>query len=174
MRTVIDAPFRSALRPAPYLTAMLLGLACGLRSQLPMALLARAVARDDFCEGRAIAAPLRGRGGRVATLAGASELVADKLPFVGSRTERGPLVARAVLAGAAGVLVAVDRRCGPVTAAGVAGLAAGAALASARVGHGIRARLARDGALPDPVLGAIEDGVALTIGLVAMRVYQRG
>jgi uncharacterized membrane protein len=140
------------------LGAALLGAATGLRSQSGIA--AVEVGKDT--EG--LPAMLAGPRARAVVTAGAlGELVIDKLPKTGSRLEPEPLAARIVLGGLAGGQLA-RARCHPALPA--AGLAALAALISAKVGHDTRMALAKR--LGDPVAAVMEDTVTLGLAFVAI------
>ena len=124
------------------------GAASGLRSFSALAALA--------ARGR-----LGGRWSRPAMLcAAAVELVADKLPATPARVEPGPFAVRLATGALAGGRVG-----GPRGAAAGALTAAVASVAAYRARRAIGPRLG----VPDPVIGAAEDVVALGIaGLVAM------
>ena len=146
-----------------------LGVVGGLRSQLPLALLALA-ARSGRFAADARDAPLRWLRHRAATvglgLAAAGELVGDKLPMVPPRIEPPSLIGRS----ATGALVgaAVARESGqpllPGTLVGVAG-----AIAGSYGGYYARRGLGRLTGLPDPFWGGVEDVVALGLGALAVR-----
>jgi uncharacterized membrane protein len=147
------------------LSAGLLGVVAGLRSQLPGAVLAARGLEPTH-------GPLKllgsGVGRRVAYVAAVGELVADKLPATPSRVERGALVQRTISGALAGGALA--------SATGVRGarlvlpvLAGGAgAWAGAWGGYlARRAAVARTG-LPDPVVAVAEDLLAVGLGLTAV------
>jgi uncharacterized membrane protein len=94
----------------------------------------------------------------VAPLALTGELVADKLPSTPSRLEPTGLTARVASAALAGAVIArsTDQ---PVPLAAM--VASAAALASARVGHDLRA--AASDRLPPCAVAAAEDGLALAL-----------
>lgn len=147
------------------LTAGLLGVVAGLRSQLPNAVLAaRGLEPAD--------GPLRllgsGAGRRAAYLAAVGELVADKLPATPSRVEPGPLVGRVVsgaLAGAAFASAAGVRgaRLVPPAVAGALG-----AYAGTWGGYLARRTAVERSGLPDPVVAAGEDLLAVGLALAAL------
>jgi uncharacterized membrane protein len=140
------------------LGAALLGAATGLRSQSGIA----AVAGGRDTEG--LPAVLAGPGARAVVTAGAlGELVIDKLPKTGSRLEPGPLAARFILGGLAGGQLARARHHPALPAAG---LAAMAALISAKVGHDLRVALAKK--LNDPVAAVLEDAATVALALAAI------
>jgi uncharacterized membrane protein len=139
-----------------------------MRSQLPLALLAVAARRDRAEDGAAAPAGFLGsdRAALGFGLAAVGELVGDKLPFTPSRLDPLPLAGRLGFGGAAGAVVARAAG-GPA----ILGLAAGAAGGLLGAFGGYRARVAagRATGVPDPVWGAVEDAVAVSIGLLAVR-----
>ena len=116
------------------------------------------------CSGLGALALQRRLGGprvRIAILAGAAgELVIDKLPFVPPRIEPPQLAGRMGAGALAGHRVA-----------GPQGAAAGAvaALGSAFATYHARRMLAERLPVPDPVLGAAEDALALGCAALATR-----
>ncbi len=120
--------------------AALLGAASGLRTfAAPAALVLR---------GRLV----RNRARFVLLAAAAGELAADKSPAIPPRTDPSPLAGRAVAAAVSGNAVG-----GPPGA----GVAAATAVAAAYAGMEARAWLVTRFELPDAVIGAAEDLVAL-------------
>ncbi|MBA2598140.1 MAG: DUF4126 family protein, partial [Chloroflexia bacterium] len=87
-----------------------LGVVAGLRSQLPLALLALAAGRGYFNVGAH--APLRLLGEpvarRVLGLAAIGEFVGDKLPMTPSRLSPGSFAGRLLFGGLAGAAVAAE------------------------------------------------------------------
>jgi uncharacterized membrane protein len=172
-RTVLttreDEPRRSQMPTTTPLTrALLLGAVAGMRSQLPLALLGLETYRGRFDPGRSRLARRLDRPGGVIALGVASlgEIVGDKLPATPSRTRPGPFTGRVAIGTVAGA--AVYRDAGrPVVCGAVAGglAAAGGTLAFARA----RAALGRRTPVPDLAWGAVEDVLALTLGLLAVR-----
>ncbi len=155
--------------PTPVaLRAALLGVVAGMRSQLPFALLAVAARQDRV--GSAAAEPTGILGSdRVLVgsgLAAAGELIGDKLPFTPSRLAPLPLAGRIGFGGAAGALLA--RRSGGSALLGAAAGAAGSLL-GAFGGYQARVFAGRATGVADPVWGAAEDVVAVSIGLLATR-----
>ena len=135
---------------SPFPRALLLGAVAGMRSQLPIALLGLEGARGRFDPGRSwLARRLATPGGvAAAVLASVGELVGDKLPVIPDRTRPGPFTGR----------VAIGTLVGAVAAAA-------SALALIRA----RTALARRTAVPDRAWGVVEDALALTLGLLAIR-----
>ena len=112
---------------------------------------------------RAMAGPMalaRRHGGTAARVLGVlsgAEMIADKTPFVGNRTDAVPLAGRAVMGGLAGAYIAYEYR-ENVVAGGLLGAAA--AIAAAHLAFQIRTRLP----VSNVAAGALED--AVVIGLV--------
>jgi uncharacterized membrane protein len=151
----------------PPARSLLLGFVTGIRSQVPVALLAIRAERGDFDPGpgrlaRQFATPRSVRG----SLAGAgAELLADKLPVTPRRTTTGPFLQRLVTGGVIGAAVHYDagrpRALGALL--GAAGAGAGAYLATrARVAVAERTRL------PQPLLGVAEDLFAVGLALAVI------
>jgi uncharacterized membrane protein len=154
----------------PPARAALLGFAAGLRSQVPVALLAVETQRGRFDPGAGRLARRFGstEGVLGAVLAFAGEVVADKLPATPSRTTIGPFLQRLATGGTIGAAVHYDA--GRPRALGALLGAAGAG-AGAWAGSRARTLAAEHTPLPGPLLGAIEDLV--TIGL-AVAVLEAG
>jgi uncharacterized membrane protein len=162
---------RVAVSPPPLpppVRALLLGVVAGLRTQLPVALLAVEAERGRFDPGagrlaRRFASP---EGALGAVLAAAGELIVDKLPLTPDRTDAGPLLGRLVAGAAVGSAVHYDA--GHPRALGALAGAAGAALGSVG-GARVRAALADRSSLPQPLLGAVEDlfAVGLAVAVIA-------
>ena len=112
-----------------------------------------------------------GRGAPFARTAAAAvlgtELVFDKLPTTPSRLDPKPLGGRLLFAGVGGAVLARSRRTSVIAAAAIA---AGAALAAARVGHDARVACARR--MPDTVVAVIEDAVAIWLAAWASAGYK--
>ena len=151
-----------------YTSAALLGVVAGMRSQMPLALLAVKASQGRFAADAGLPlcllrsrAALLGLGGF--TIA---ELIADKLPFLPSRHELGPMAGRVVLGGVAGA--ALTHEAGQSALAGAALGAVGAGLGTDGAYHA-RVALGQATGVPDPVLGAVEDVLAIGLGLLALR-----
>ena len=146
----------------PPARAVLLGFATGLRSQVPVALLAIESQQGRFDPGAGRLARRFGSSEGVAgSLVGfAGELVADKLPNTPRRTTLGPFLQRLATGATVGAAVHYDAgRSRPLGAVlGAAGAGAGA-----WAGTSARAFVAERTRLPGPLLGAAEDLV--TVGL---------
>jgi hypothetical protein len=129
--------------------AALLGVASGMRSTAGLGVL--------LLRGESRAAVKA-----AAVVAVGAELVLDKLPVTGSRLEAPGLIGRVTFAAIGGALVARGSGLGAVPAAVVA---AGAALASAKAFHDLRALA--DRRLPDPAVAVAEDTLALGVATLA-------
>jgi len=136
-------------------SSVLVGSASGLRSQMGLAAVVLRADKDGLPSSLRTSAAAR----LVAVAAGA-ELLADKSARIPDRLRPGPLVARLVLGGLAGGLLAHAEK-GPVVPA--AALGSAAALLAAKVGHDLRARAARG--VPDRVVAAAEDGLAIALAV---------
>jgi uncharacterized membrane protein len=151
----------------PPARAVLLGFVTGLRSQVPVALLAIESQQGRFDPGAGRLArrfgSSEGVAGSLVALAG--ELVADKLPVTPRRTTSGPFLQRLATGGTIGAAVHYDAgRSRPLGALlGAAGAGAGA-----WAGTQARAFLAERTRLPGPLLGAAEDlfAVGLTVAVI--------
>lgn len=148
--------------------AAALGFVAGLRSRMPLALLAVAANRGDGGRlGESPVAMLRkpailtGLG-----LAAAGEAIADKLPVTSSRLEAAPLGGRLFFGALSGSFLSRDRRA-PI----VVGAALGAvgALAGSYAGYHARGYLGRVTGLPDALWAGVEDAAAFGLGLLATR-----
>lgn len=132
----------------------------GLRSMAAPALLSRAVRRGDLegLQDTPFAALGSARISTALQLLMIGEMVADKTPFIPSRTSAPALLGRAfsgALAGAA-LFVAGERR--PISGAVLGALSAGAA---AYAGEQFRAQGTRKLGVPDQVLALLEDCIVL-------------
>ncbi|MEP7189696.1 MAG: DUF4126 family protein [Roseiflexaceae bacterium] len=147
--------------------ALLLGVVAGLRSQLPGALLALAVRQGRLPHGQRI--PLRWLGARwglpAAALAAGGELIGDKLPITPSRLSPAPLIGRLVSGGAAGAAIADATGQSAIT--GVALGVVGAAIGSV-AGYYARASLSTATGIASPILGIVEDIIAIGLGQLAI------
>jgi uncharacterized membrane protein len=134
--------------------SMLLGAASGLRSQLGVATV---VARSDSSLPQIFRHPLTRR---LLLVAAAGELIADKLPATPSRLAPPGIAGRLLLGALAAGLFAETQRAPWRPAAAIG---ASSAAVAAKLGHDLRARLARHA--PDPAVAVVEDAVA--VGLAA-------
>jgi uncharacterized membrane protein len=128
----------------------ILGAATGLRSQLGMA---SVVTRADPSLPSMFRQPSTRR---LVLAAAAGELVVDKLPGTPSRLSPRGIIPRLVLGALAAGLSAQTRQASWLPAAAVG---ASSAVVAARLGHDVRARLARHA--PDLAVAFAEDALAL-------------
>lgn len=148
--------------------SLLLGMTAGMRSQLPLALLARGAhdARVDVGRGRPWSLLDSRKVGLALGVSAIGEMVGDKLPQTPSRLEPGPLGGRLVIGAVVGAAVSPGSWGSRVGGAmlGLAGAAAGA-----YGGYHARAALGQRTDVPDLVWGVAEDGMALALGSMALR-----
>jgi uncharacterized membrane protein len=158
----------SLLPPLPTpVRALALGFVAGIRSQIPVALLAVEARQGRFDPGAGrLARRFSSRQGmNGALVAFAGELVADKLPMTPRRTTWGPFTQRLATGGTIGAAVHYDagepRPLGALL--GAAGAGAGAYAATK-----VRAFVAERTHLPGPLLGAAEDLVAVALAVAVV------
>ncbi len=155
----------------PILRSVALGAVAGMRSLTPLALLAAAAQSPNTPVARSLARMgVLGRiGSRTALialgLAAVGELVGDKLPGIPARIRPAPLAWRALVGATAGAITSAAA--GGSTAHG-ARRGAAAAVVAAYAGYITRRAGARRTSIPDPVWGAVEDGVAIGLAAVAL------
>lgn len=143
--------------------AATLGALTGGRTFAVSALFARAL--SDVAP-NAASGPLTGRlasgtAARALTGLALAELLVDKLPIIGPRTEPLPLLARAVAGGVAGAASAEllgSAKTLPVLAG------AGAALVGAHLAYHLRRRIRRKADVADTVVAIAEDAAVIGIG----------
>lgn len=148
--------------------ATLLGVVTGMRSQLPTAVLAYRAHKGQFPYEVSGPGNLLRRTGSVplTAMAAAGEMIGDKLPRTPSRLEDGPFLGRLTLGAAAGVGIA--SAFGNARILGAVFGAAGAAAGSV-AGYRLRAAAVERLEVSDTVVGLVEDGVAIVLGLLATR-----
>ena len=153
--------------PDVFTRATLLGVVAGMRTQLPLALLAFAAREGTFAvnDGPPLSLLRAPATFPLVATSALGELVADKLPLTPSRLAPGPLLGRLAFGGIAGATVALEGK-GPALKGALLG-AAGAGL-GAFAGYHLRAALGRKTGVPDPAWGAVEDVTALCLGLRAV------
>jgi uncharacterized membrane protein len=150
------------IRTTPYSASGLAAIA-GLRSMAAPALLSRAVRRGEVggLQGTPFAALGYPKVSTTLQLMMIGEMVADKTPFVPSRTSAPALLGRGLSGALVGatLFVSMGRR-------GTSGAALGAfcAVAAAYTGEQLRASAAQKLGLPDLVLAFVEDGIVLVGG----------
>ena len=139
----------------------------GLRSMAAPAILSRAARRG------AVEDPKVGPLGPLSRLSPllavlmVGEMVADKTPFVPSRTSQGPLFGRA--ASGALVAAALFASQGRGDKGSAALLGALCAVAGAYAGENLRSQGAQRLGVPDPILALLEDALVLYLGTRLLR-----
>ncbi|WP_152054114.1 hypothetical protein [Tautonia marina] len=131
--------------------ALILGGVTGLRAALGPAL---------------VSASRRSRNRELMALASLGEMVVDKLPLVPSRSSLPLLIPRALAGYWVGRQVSEQDR---VPDPNLPLLSATAAVGAALLAPTIRSALGTAFRVPDPVLGAIEDALAVSLGSRAAR-----
>jgi uncharacterized membrane protein len=139
----------------------------GLRSMAAPALLARAIRRGDVPDPKGTPYELLGRLSPLLQLLMVGEMVADKTPFIPSRTSAGSLLGRA----ASGALVAAALRAsgGRGDRGSAALLGALSAVAAAFAGENLRTQGAQRLGVPNLALALLEDGIVLVAGTRLLR-----
>lgn len=152
----------------------LLGVAVGIRSMVPLALLAIAERRTGKAAPLTASAPqpwallTRWQAPAGFGLAAIGEMIADKLPFTPARI-RVPVLAQRFACGAfAGVAVCPPSRPGVWLSAAIGGVSAVAGATGAYVA---RQQLDQRTPLPDVVWGLVGDALAVGLGSIALRRY---
>lgn len=143
--------------------AATLGALTGGRTFAVSALFARAL--SDTAP-NAASGPLTGRlssatASHVLTGLAVAELLADKLPIIGPRTEPLPVLARAIAGGVAGAAAAEllgRAKTLPVL------VGAGAAFVGAHVAYHLRRRIRRKADVADTVVAIAEDAAVIGVG----------
>ena len=151
----------------PFIQAAGLGFVAGMRSQLPLALIALGAGRGRFAvDAEGPLGLLRSPAvQRLVALSAVGEIVFDKLPFLPSRLAPGPLFGRMLFGGLAGAAVAIEARRSPLLGAA---LGAGGAVLGTRAGYHARVALGEATGIPDPVWGVAEDAAAVALGMGVM------
>jgi uncharacterized membrane protein len=129
--------------------SVLLGAASGLRGQIGVAVIA---VRSDPSLPPILRQPWTRR---LLAAAAVGELIVDKLPNTPSRLEPAGIVGRLVMGALAAGLFARTRRAPWLPASGIG---AASAIVAAKVGHDVRAQLAKQ--VPDPAVAVVEDTIA--------------
>lgn len=144
-----------------YAEASALGAVSGLRAMMGPALLSYTASQKATGElkNSFLASP---KVSVVLGLLSAGELVGDKLPFTPNRTEPQGLAARIVSGAFVGGTICAAHKKSAWT-----GIALGAlsAIAAAYAGQHIRHTISEESGIPSAALGAVEDAIAIGIGL---------
>jgi uncharacterized membrane protein len=151
---------------SPYviLLAFLLGAVAGLRSMAAPAIVAWAI-REGWLDVHGSSLSFMGSTAAIVifTLFAIGELVVDKFPSTPSRLRPPSLIARAVLGGLSGAVVAAA---GSQSAAMGAFVGAAGGIAGSFAGYAFRMRLGRLPGASDLVVAMLEDVIAIGGGLL--------
>ncbi len=149
--------------PLLLLAAFLIGCVCGLRSMTAPAVIAwgaylgwlhlQGGLFDFFANKISVV---------VFSLFAVGELIADKLPFIPSRTQAGPLAVRGVFGAMCGAALCISGSVSPVLGGVLGGLGG---IAGAFAGFGYRRSLSKGTKIPDLLAALVEDLVAVGGGL---------
>jgi hypothetical protein len=140
---IFPGPMARSASPSSLAAAALLGVATGMRSLLPLAVLS--VTQGSPRGLQALLLPLA-----------ATELVRDKLPGTGSRLAPVPLAARIVAGGLGAAWLTRSRRPAPLI------------LAGALLGSRVRRRLPQATGTPDLPWAVVEDVTAAAVAGAAV------
>lgn len=138
---------------APYGKAILIGAVAGMRCFLAPAILAHKTK-----DGEIVKAPL--------TVAAVGELIGDKTPFIGNRTDAGPLIGRIISGAVCGAILS-KRNSGHAAIGMIVGGAA--AFASAHTCYLTHRKLTEITGTPDIFLALAEDTAAFALGNKAVK-----
>jgi uncharacterized membrane protein len=164
-RPDVDEPHPAHDTPLDVLRGFSLGVVAGLRTTMPLALLARQIGRDgpDIADGGWVLDLFARRGTAVFFGLGTlGEFVGDKLPTAMSRLNPLPLIGRVIGGGAAGALQSLSEGRTSDRGALVGSLGA---IAGSLGGYWFRTRMPG----PPLLLALLEDAAALALGLWAVR-----
>ena len=143
--------------------ALALGVVAGMRSQMPGAVLAF---RQPDAPRRAgwRSWPILGNawGRRALMLAGAGELVGDKLPSAPNRTDPNALAGRLLFGAVAGLAIGSEGRGKTALVRGAIAGTIGAAIGTFG-GYRARKAIVNMTGLPDPAVAVVEDLAAITL-----------
>lgn len=146
-----------------YLKAIGLGVVAGLRSMTAPAVLSRHLA--DAQPSPLADSPLAFMGKREVAngfvVLAAGEMIADKLPFMPSRTEPPGLIGRALSGALVGAAIAAHEKKCPYSGATLGVVAAVAATFAA---YHLRKQIGETFHVPDPAVAIGEDVVAVATG----------
>ena len=150
----------------PFTAAVTLGAVSGMRSMMAPAVISWAARRNGLDLESTPFSAFKGPGiGRTAAALALGELVADKMPFIPNRTNDMALLTRAVSGGAAGAALFKARRHSMIVG-GLVGAAA--AVGAAYATFYLRKKAAQYFDVSDRAVALVEDGLALTAGLIAI------
>ncbi len=140
----------------------------GLRSLAAPALLSRALRRGDTegLQGIPFAALGKPKVSTTLQLLMVGEMIADKAPFVPSRTSPPALLGRALSGALVGAALFAAGKRHPVSGAALGALSA---VAAAYTGEKLRVSGTENLGIPNPILGLLEDGIVLFGGTRLLR-----
>ena len=166
---VVDEPHPSPDQPLDVLRSLSIGFASGLRSVLPLAVLADQIHRQgpDIADGGWILDTLSRRATTlVLGTAAVGELVADKLPWTPSRSRPLPLAVRVAAGGATAAMdsLAEGRRSDHGALFGSLG-----ALLGSLFGAWLRREIPRTLPLPPLAVAVLEDALGWSLARWATR-----
>ncbi|GCE17684.1 hypothetical protein [Dictyobacter kobayashii] len=145
--TSANAATAEALKKASWL-----GIAAGLRSMMPIAVMTETSSKSSPTQKK------------LATFLAVGEVIADKLPFTPGRVTKGPFIARIAIGAISGALLCKRLQQPPL--AGAMRGALGAALGTT-AGYAYRTFAANTTSTPDIVWALVEDGIAFTLAVNA-------
>ncbi|MFN3651610.1 MAG: DUF4126 family protein [Armatimonadota bacterium] len=156
-----------------YWKSLGIGAIAGMRSMTAPALVSDSLSRGETPSNGTLAARLLESPEAASALKvlAAGEMAADKTPWIPDRVAPLGLLGRAATGAAAGAAVCDDEHCRPEIAAM---MGAAAAVVSACGMYGLRRALGRSLPVPDAVLGAAEDALALGGGRMLLRASETG
>lgn len=147
-----------------YFKASALGAVAGLRAMTAPALLSYFASNRENNEFENNP-PSSRKSSVVLGLLAAGELVGDKLSFTPNRTDASGLITRIISGAVVGGFVCARRKMS--VPAGVA-IGAVSSVAAAYAGQNIRQAIAEKSGIHSAVLGAVEDAIAIGIGVSAL------
>ena len=154
----------------PLVPAVTLGAVSGMRAMMAPAVISWSARKNGLNIDGGPFSAFKGAGiMKAATALMMGEVVADKMPFMPNRTDPMALATRALSGGAAGMAVFKARRRSVVIGALIG---AAAAVGAADGAYHLRKKAAEQFQVSDRTVALIEDGIALTAGLLAVSVLK--
>ena len=151
------------------LRALQLGIAAGMRSQMPGAMLAwHQPTAPPSARWRSWPVLRNTWGRRLMIASGAGELVGDKLPMTPSRLKPGPLAGRLMLGVFAGAAIGSEGTGKSSLAKGAVTGLIGATIGNV-AGYHARKTMVEATGMPDPAVAVVEDAIAITLASNAVR-----
>ena len=146
-----------------YLQAARLGAVAGMRSMIAINVLSDHLAKSDpkALQDTPLALLKTPAASTALKAAAAGELLADKMPFTPARITPPPLLWRVMWGALLGAALTMDkRRPNPLPAALIGGVAA---LLTTYLAYFVRKQAGQRLRIPDPMLGAAEDALAVAL-----------